>query len=106
MRWTRGRDVDGGSARDLRAVAHEICWCAQLTGLLPAAHSPDPRARFSSDGLFKTGKRRRARERDQAVDAGLERAPSDGPRDRVEAPADGEAERGCPQARVCSTVWR
>jgi len=41
----RGRDVDGGSARDLRAAIHLSDEDAQLTGLLPTAHNPDARAR-------------------------------------------------------------
>jgi hypothetical protein len=55
----RGRDVDGGSARDLRAEDHLVDEDAQLTGLLPTAHNPDARARSFRTVFLRPGGRGR-----------------------------------------------
>ena len=55
----RGRDVDGGSARDLRADGDLGDEDAQLTGLLPTAHNPDARARSFRTVFLKPGEKRR-----------------------------------------------
>jgi len=62
----RGRDVDGGSARDLRAVTSAADDGAQLTGLFPTAHNPDARARSDRTVFLRPG----GRGREEASNAG------------------------------------